>query len=72
MTFANSKHQIQYLFPLQSGAPLTLNAPNFPAVSLTSLTDSICIDLFSQFSQDSSDTSTVAPKSDPAADENHE
>lgn len=75
MSFANNKHQMQYLFPLQSGAPATLTVPAFPQVSLTSLTDSICIDLFSQFTQDSPDTSTVAANShspNPAAEENYE
>jgi len=72
MSFADSKHQMQYLFPFQASAPTTLGVKAFPTVNLTSLTDSICIDLFSQFTQDSSETSTVAAGLEPVADEYHE
>lgn len=75
MQFANNKHQIQYLFPRQSGTPASALSAVFPPVNLTTLTDTICIDLFGQLNMDSSDTSTAAADSvspNPAADENYE
>ncbi len=72
MEFANNnKHQMRYLFPRQTNAPSSTSVKAFPSVDLTNLTDSICIDLFSQMALDTPETSTVATIGS-AADETYE
>jgi len=65
MEFANNKHQIQYLFPRQTSAPQSALTKTFPSVSLTDLTDSICIDLFGQFASESSGANNSADSNHP-------
>lgn len=69
--FIDNKHQIQYLYPLNTSVPQVVVQAHFTANNLTNMTDKICIDLFSQVLPESSETSTVAAVT-PAAEETNE
>lgn len=70
--FQSNQHQIQYLLPRGTKPSGVAVLDSFPTFNLTNLTDSICIDLFSQVdSQEFPDTSTVATITS-AANENYE